>query len=276
MLYARFWKRLARLRRTRSPDQGFVLLLVLWFLLLAGTIGIAVMLSGLRAARGAHADVTLLRQELLLEGALNEVLYDLLVHGPRSQWATSGAAGSVTIDGTAVTAKVTNEAGRLDLNSASYEAIERVLEAIGIEEQDRIAFIAALDEMRNSSEPAERRLGSFSEVMALPGMTLDTMSCLYPLVTLYTGRSEPAAQWAPSKLPDILVIEPPREVTDAQQQYIMAGTVYRIELAAQSTWGELKRTAILRLTGKPQQPVWAYPGADSVPPDSCTLVKQGH
>lgn len=223
------------------------------------------MLTGLRAAREAKAAETVLTRELLLEGALNEVLYDLLAHGLCSRWAASGTANSITMDDITVTATMTNEAGRLDLNSASYEAIETVLDAIGIDEQDRIAFISALNEKCYSSEPAERLFGRFSEVTTLPGMTPEIMACLHPLVTLYTGRSVPVALWAPPELRDILMIEPPSEVSDEQQRYIMAGTVYRFELSAQSATGEARQTAVLRLTGKSQQPVWVYP--DASPPE---------
>lgn len=167
---------------------------------------------------------------------------------------------------------MTNEAGRPDLNNAPYETIELVLEVIGMEGQDRTGFSTGLEAKRNSNDPAERRFGSFSEVTALPGMTPDTMACLSPLVTLYTGRSEPAAQWASSELRDILMIEPPSEVSDQQQRYIMAGTVYRVNLTARSAPGELKRTAILRLTGKPQQPVRVYPGAGLVRQGQCTTA----
>lgn len=91
MRYAHFWRRQAWSKEPASRERGFILLLVLWFLLLAGVIGSAVLLSGPRAARHAQAGVTLPKADLALVAVLNEIVFVLLVHGPHSPWAEVGA-----------------------------------------------------------------------------------------------------------------------------------------------------------------------------------------
>lgn len=155
-----------------------------------------------------------------------------------------------------VSVKLTNEAGRLDLNSAPYEAIEAILEAVGIEQRTRVSVIAALDEKRNGPT-AEVRLGSFVELRTLPGMTRASLGCLLPHITLHTGMSEPVGQWAPRALRGILMLEPPRVATGESECCILAGPIW-LAFAAHSDGTLYEQIALVRLTGKPRAPVWIY------------------
>jgi len=176
----------------KPRQQGFALLTVLWFLLLAGSIVAMLMLIGLRRAEHQSARIEQLRLTLAAESAVETVVADLVLNGPRSQWHQLPANGRYTIDGIALGISVTSENGKIDINRADPALVDRALRGLGVAGEARAANVAAI-----SAQRAQRKttgtLADMRKLLAANPTGSAGLACPERYFTVFSGLGRPSS-----------------------------------------------------------------------------------
>ena len=245
---ARWWKRRAE---ERTGQDGYVLLAALWLLLLGGLIATSVLATSLWAARDTSAHIKQWHQQVSLEGAVHAVIHDLLREGHRSQWLATGyAALPDGQEATSIEVKVSWEAGRVDLNTASWDVIERAYAAAGAPPADIRQAVASLLTRREGV--AGQHLGRLREV---PGIDLPYGACLRSLVTLWSGLPSPEPRLAPERIAEALLLSAPPIREDEFNIPDLYGATLRVEARTLGPEGA-RLLVVVRLTGSLSRPFW--------------------
>lgn len=230
---------------SRSNDRGFVLLGAIWLLVLAGTVGAALLLRSLADARTAAAESRALADRMTLDGAAESAFASLLFHGQASPLTAGG--GNTSVGGTPVALRLSSEALRLDLNEAPPEAIAAALQALGASPGERNRIVEAVAGARTE----KRRLSSHAELRRLLGAS----AVWEDAFTLHSGLSQPPTGERGESLARRLASLNPRP----EPVELRAGTPVRVDAALASG---ARLTAVARLTGLQEDPVavqrWEY------------------
>jgi general secretion pathway protein K len=195
------------------------LVVVMWALVLLGTIAMAVV--------AAHRTESALSNNLLnsIEGrAVGEAgIYYAIAkviefQGPDvEQWGADAGPRYWSFAGRDVRITVAGESGRIDLNAAPPELLLRLLEVVGVVGPEAEALVDAIQDWRdadsdihlNGAEDPEyeaagrlygARDGNFSSVQELRqvlGMTSELYNALAPALTVYSARSKVNPKFAP-------------------------------------------------------------------------------
>ena len=205
-------------------EQGFVLIVAMWLLILAGSIVALLMLRTMTAGKAANDDVRALIERSALDSVVETVVADRLLYGPRSQWWVVPVTGDIAIGKTNVTVKVSDEAGRLDANSGDLTTIDRALQGLGVTASERARIVTQLAGMRAQ----KRRIGSTAALEALLARARGAgNTCLSSYFTLISGLIEPNSGAMSSELARALGL-----VGGNGTSTLGAGSAIRIEARA--------------------------------------------
>ncbi len=206
----------------RSPvpaqQQGVALILVLWACALLAIVlgGVAVLArtEGLQA-RYQFAQV---QARYDAEAGLARAVAALQDPDPRRRWLGDGRPYTFRFDGATVTVRITDEDGKIDLNTATPQVLEGLLHALGTESTQARDLAAAIADWRDGNDASRpggaeaagyRRAGrdygprngpfaSIQELQLVLGMTPELYAKLLPLVTIWSGRNVPDPAHAPA------------------------------------------------------------------------------
>ncbi len=261
-----------------DPDDGFglvaVLLVVLVLSLMAGGLAMLARSEG-RSSASLQRQLTAEHTE---DAAISIAILGLSDRRPEVKWVPSEVAREVLRDGAAVQVTVTDEAGRLDLNTGDVHALTILLQALGETADASAALADAIrdwtdaDDLRrpNGAEADDYRAAGLSylprnrpfetsrEVMLVKGMTRSVYDKLAPYVTVYSGQQLPDAGRASAFVRDALGLlhaAPVGSSVIAAQPVIDAsgGKAYRILAMLE---GARPREAVIRLTDNVCDPYW--------------------
>lgn len=289
----------ARLCTRPRRERGIALVTVAWFLalmtLLAGTaLGIARISSKLTVNRLAFANA-----EAAADSAIRRAILSLIDEDPHRRWPVGGEPTSFKFHGASATVCATDESGRVDLNGADVALLAAVLAAQGVGEEGALGIAARLIDWRDADDTvtdsggAERleyrarglgygpRNGPFEsvdEIALILGMPSELIPKSAPLFTVYTGQSavnEAAAS------PDVLAVlkwADSRQwrgrrwlsataAVPAEPGRSTAGRVVRVtaELSRTAARVDVRREAVVRLTGNARDPMLVYSWATIFP-----------
>jgi hypothetical protein len=184
-------------RADPSREQGFILIAAIWMLILASAIVAVLMLRGMSRAVDANAAGKALTQKLLADGAVETVMADRVFNGVRSQWWLLPAEGTVAIGDRQVPVRMSSESGRLDINEAPLELIDRALTGFGVAAGERRVVLDRLGAYRG----ARRVVSSFDELdTALSIASGFQAICPSGAFTFSSGLSEPRKGHQPAEL----------------------------------------------------------------------------
>jgi general secretion pathway protein K len=247
----------------RSDESGIALIAVLWALLLLCTLAA----SGAYVAR-ANAEVThraleLARAEAAADAAIvlaiSELSNERAVHRP----ATDGSKHSSELEGFRVTVSISEEAGRIDINSADDDLILAFLESQGLKDNVAETMLIALE--RTPSR--DRRIATPEELKQIPGWKPQNVDCWAAALTVYSGLPSVndrvaapmvsrALRWAEARhfhSRDWLRAAPNSSLADSRS---VIGDVLRIRATATaSEVATATRQWVGRLTGDRQRPM---------------------
>lgn len=198
-------------------QRGVALLVVLW----ACTL-LAILLGGYAAL--AHTEAVQARYQFeqtqahyAAEAGLARAVAGLQDGNLAQRWIADGRPYRFDFSGAAVTVSVQDEGGKVDLNAASAEVLQRLFIAAGLPEARATEQARAVLEWRsypNSPEEAQRRaavcrrhglnygprngpFASIEELQMVLGMDGDLYNLLAPQLTLWSGRENPDPMTAP-------------------------------------------------------------------------------
>lgn len=201
-----------------SRQRGVALILVLWACALLAIVlgGFAVLArtEGMQA-RYQFAQV---QARYAAEAGLARAVAAL--HDPDSdrRWRGDGQPYTFKFDGATVKVRITDEDGKVDLNTATPRILERLLRRLGVDEARAHGLAEAIADWRDNDTmtrpggaEAERyhqagyaygpRNGPFASIQELQmvlGMTPPLYAKLKPLVTIWSGRNVPNPAHAPA------------------------------------------------------------------------------
>lgn len=198
-------------------QRGVALVLVLWLSVLltitAGSYTIAARTETLQARY--LLDQT--RARYAAEAALHRAAFELRNPDELTRWKGDGRIYSFNIDDIVVDLQLIDESGKIDVNVANTETLDRLFQSVGIEdEQHRMELVDAVqdfidpdDTVRlNGAEfeayeaaglpygPKNANLDTVPEFQQILGITYDLYEKIEPSITVYSGRGEPNPAYA--------------------------------------------------------------------------------
>jgi general secretion pathway protein K len=193
------------LTRFLPRQQGFALLIVLWSLVVLALLGSQILTTARRDAQIARNMLESAELEAAANGAIQQAIYAVL-DGTNRHWNADGVPRTLRIGRTLVSARVEDEADKVNPNIASAELLQALLHQVGADPTTAAGVAAAVVEWRlaggTARQPgpalaryvaAGRDYGpsgapfvSLEELGAVLGMTPDLLARLAPHVTLFT------------------------------------------------------------------------------------------
>ena len=226
-------------RRPSPSDKGFVLVTAIWLLALCAAVALALMWLARERAQTSQSRADEVRAAFGLEGAVYDVLFDILSRGEASRWAQSGGAGAIDTSAGPVQIRISLEAGRIDLNAVDLDVLDTALRGLGYGAGDRDKISRSLLKLR----AANHRLASWSEAEQIlePLQVAQPERCIADLFTLSGGTARPDPAAAPPALAEALDLVPP-----GQRAKVAPGQAVRVRAVASSREGI---EVIARVTG---------------------------
>lgn len=191
-------------RSRRAADQGFALLIVLWWTVLLTLLGTQLAASGRLEAQRAGNLRAAAEAEAAAEGVLHEGVFHIL-DGSAAGWNADGAAHTVPVVGGTARVEVRSEAAKIGLNQASPALLRALLTRLGTDPRRSAALADAILDWRTATI-RPRRLGAkapeyraaglgysppnsdfetIDELGLVRGMTPELVARLAPYVSVY-------------------------------------------------------------------------------------------
>ncbi|AKJ29732.1 hypothetical protein [Caldimonas brevitalea] len=214
-----------------------MLLHALW-LLLAACAALTTMLTlASRAALETGAAEQQVQTELAQESAVEQVIYELVTQGQVSPWLQGPQTGRrLEIGAQAVDVTVQHVAGLLDAGMADAKVAATLLAArLG---RDASPVLQRLLDAR--ARRGARPFGSYAELQAVLQLADEQFACLYPDLTLFSGRSEPDPEHAAPRLRQLLRLAPRQASGPSamEAQATPAGSTFRLLATPVGTGGQ--------------------------------------
>jgi len=193
------------------------------------------------------------RLETRVEAGVEMIVKDLIEQGQRSRWLSPpGYHGKLTIDGMEVEASVIDVRGLVDINSSDLELLEQLLPS----RLGGVSARQAMERLRESRARAVGRWGTYVDMSAALGLSIEQLACLQPHITLFSMLEQPDPRYAPDALKGLLRLSgPERKGSVISEEDGVSGQTYKIIV---STSGSLIRSANLvaelLLTGRTDLP----------------------
>ena len=188
-------------RRSRAPENGFALLIVLFALVLLALLVGAVVAIGRGQAQLAGNLRASAIAEAAADGAVQHAIFHLLdVSG--GHWAADGSVHRVQLGGAMVDLRIESETGKVNPNTAPPSLLQALLQAVGVDGSRATAIAAAIVDWRSEEPqgsgaraaayraagrdygPPGEPLQSLDELGRVLGMTPTVLERLHPHLSL--------------------------------------------------------------------------------------------
>ncbi|MBN6152655.1 general secretion pathway protein GspK [Xanthomonas sp. AmX2] len=272
-----------------SAMRGAALVLVLWLIaLLTALIGAFALTARTEGLQGKVLGDGAAAQERARAG-LEYALTRLAGTPTQPGWRPDGRRYRWPYEDATVELRVIDESGKVDLNLADAALLAALMRAVGADPQraDRIA--AAIVDWRDADNLSQANGGaedpdyasenrpygakdapfeSLAELQLVLGMDAQLYAQLLPNVTIYSGTSRPAPDFAPEPVLtalglDAAAVLAQRERADPAQAALGGGSsTYGIESRARLAGG---REAVLRAVVRP--------GSSALPGSAYTVLR---
>jgi hypothetical protein len=266
-------------RCPRSPESGIALVSVLWtLLLLSGLAGAAAFMARTNATL-THKQGEIAQAESTADAAIVNAIGRLSDKKSSRHPPMDGHAQTWEFQGVQVKISISNEAGRIDINTAEDDLILAFLCSQGVEEGRATTLLSDLRKLQHAingpAPPGTLRV--VEEIKAIPSWTPQEFDCWRDSLTVYTGlpgvtpsgatdQVEAALRWANEHRignrdrSAAKLIEP-----TVRSDHSMLGEVIRMVATISPTPGTTETSEwIGRLTGDPYQPTltmrWTHEG----------------
>jgi len=197
--------------------RGVAFVLVLWVIaLMSILLGAFSVIARTENIQARHLfDTTAARYAA--EAGLNRAVYELRNPDLLTRWVADGRSYKFEFDGVGVEVKITDDSGKIDINVADAVMLKAMFVSAGIEERHAEELADAIIDWRDPDdltgphgaesseyksaglkyEPRNAPFETVSEVQQVLGMDYDVYHKIEKAITLYSGRSQPSAGYAP-------------------------------------------------------------------------------
>jgi general secretion pathway protein K len=274
----------------RDREKGYAMLAAILGIAAFSYIGFEVIAEG----RGVVSEVQAENERAKLTAACNAgiqiAVANLASKDKRQQWPIDGLARTIKFDDVTLSIAVEDERGKLPLNGVNEDQIRQLFSAAGIAgprldtlvdsfedwldpDDDRRPHGAELaDYLSQAYKPRNGGFHTVSEIRLIQGMDDDLYARVAPNVTAFFGESggfsestsqilalEALSEVGPTS-PEVLERE--QELAGQKQSPLIAspplltGRTLTVRVKASRAGAEIRRSAIIELTGSPADPVW--------------------
>lgn len=247
--------------RQPLPEQsGAALLLVFWVLILLSTIAVTVTALVLQSSRDAVLHGDLLRERVLEEGGIEWAISALLDPEPAHRPPVGDTLITHKIGERPVYIGIEDEAGKLDVNTASLTDLRRIFETTGAETAQVERWSESLQSYRSGVNAELVRFTDLDTVAADLDIPRDIMACLRRDLTVYTGFSQPDLTQASSHLREVLnaqgLTKQQTSAPSGNGENSASGRIVSVTSRVDdtSTGDAQSLSAIVRITGSPVMP----------------------
>jgi len=230
-----------------TRQQGVALVMVLWILLLVTISTSAYTLMARMDQLEAHTVLSGTRARLAAEAGMNLALLSLRDPDETARLIPDGRPYEIRYQETVVEVRVTDERGKLDINSAEEQTLLMLLTGHGLDVQDATMLAAAIMDWKDGDEierangaeldayiaaghgmgPGNRSFVMTEELLQVLGMPWDLYQRMEPGLTVYSQSSQPDPAYAPVEallaLPDMTEEAALNFVADRQSEETLNG-----------------------------------------------------
>ncbi len=250
-----------------NSESGLTLVVVLWTVLLLGFMASNVLSSGRGDLQRATNLVKASRASLLVDGATAVAISALAEIVDDHPIKTDGSVYGWTIDGYNLFIRITPEAGRVDINNAPAQLLEKLVRATGVRQTNPSAVARAIVAYRksgyspddqqavaSSNSPAslvskeQLPFRSVEELLGVQGVTPELYQAMTPVVTVYSGRSTPDTRSAPALVRSAIAASVGRSIDSNSRTLSERGSLGAVPILISSGGGaQDRRFAIYRI-----------------------------
>lgn len=204
---------------SRNKQKGVALVLVLWILLLVTISTGAYTLTARMDQLEAHTVLSGTQARLAAEAGLNLAVLSLRDPDELNRMIPDGRSYFVEFEGITVEVQVTDERGKLDINSSGEDVFINLLTANGLDASDAELLAAAIADWKDEDEieraygaelpqyetaglavgPANRAFVMVEELLQVLGMSWELYNRMSPGLTVYSQASTPDPAYAPAE-----------------------------------------------------------------------------
>ena len=198
-------------------ERGFALIVVLWFMVLIGAIGIYLILNARTETAIAHNTRAAATAEALADDGIARAVFNQLDPVETNHWRLDNAVHRVSLAQGDILIRLQDETQKINPNLASESLLAGLFEAGGVE-RTRARHLGAaiadwvgpdgppremgakLDQYRAAGKsygPPNAPLETLDDLALVLGMTPDILSRFRPYLTIYTQSQVPNAKDAP-------------------------------------------------------------------------------
>jgi general secretion pathway protein K len=208
--------------------RGFVLLVVLWFLVLLAAIGTYLLANARSQTALAHNVVASAKAEALADAGIAQAAFNLTDPLEDRRWRLDGAPHSFQLLGGEVTVRLGDETQKINPNFASASLLAALFESLGTDRSAaRRLGVAIADWVDKDDAPrpggAEAKqyadaglpyrppnalIESLDDLRLVQGMTPEIFAAARPFLTIFTDVAAPEPKGAPLQVQRALALEP--------------------------------------------------------------------
>jgi general secretion pathway protein K len=205
---------------SRAPmhrQRGVAMILVVWVIaLMSVLLGSFALIARTEGMQARHLfDTTTARYAA--EAGLERAVFELRRPDPNSRWTGDGRPYEFQFDNALVHVELTDESGKIDLNSVGDDILVQLFVSVGLNLDQATQLSDAIQDWRDPDEiarphgaeapeyqsaglsyvPRNAPFQTVSEVQQVLGMSYELYSKIEPAVTIYAGGAQPNAAYAP-------------------------------------------------------------------------------
>jgi general secretion pathway protein K len=246
-------------------ERGFALLIVLWTLALLSFLVTLFAAAARTEARIAFNLRSAMVPEWNADGAIYTAAFRLLDRSDK-HWDADGTVHELAVPGGRVVVRVTDEANKINLNTASVDLLRALLLGVGADAATASGVAGAIVDWREASvanspaakasqyraagldyAPPETPFRSIDELAQVLGMTRDLLTKLRPHLTIYSSYGPARTTNDPVALGAIMLLRKQGGVLPFERDVSGEQVVQVVVTAADRDGAAFTRRAVLRL-----------------------------
>jgi len=203
--------------RSAYRQQGVAFIFVIWVIaLLAILLGSFSVLARTENLQARHLfDITTARYAA--EAGVHRAAFELSNPDPMSRWVADGRPYEFTFEEADISVSITDDSGKIDINTADETILKGLFKSIGLDETKADQLTGAIQDWRDPDDlvhpngaeesdyksagkpykPKNAPFDTVSEIQQVLGMDYEVYRKLEPAITIFSGRSNLSAAYAP-------------------------------------------------------------------------------
>ena len=208
---------MSRCQRLPRRQRGVALVIVLWAVaLMTVLLGSFALIARTENMESRHVfDTVTARYDA--EAGLERAVYELRNVDPSQRWVADGRPYEFDFEGAHVSVELTDETGKIDLNTADPVMLTSLFVSVGVDLNRAQALADAIEDWRDPDDlpreqgaeanqyraaglnyvPRNAPFQTVSEVQQVYGMDYELYGKIEPAVTIYSSSGTPNPAYAP-------------------------------------------------------------------------------